>query len=394
MNMKKLLGVTLLFTAACGASEDDAVAPLAAMGPAIATNYANIVVQSYADSLALVTDGGGLVQLVAAFVSAPSEQNLADARKAWLAAREPYLQTEVYRFYDGPIDHPETGPEGMINAWPMDEAYVDYVEGKPDAGLVNDVSLPINEDALISRNEVGGEQNIATGFHAIEFLLWGQDQSATGPGARPWQDFLTTAEATHPNGERRAAYLTTATTLLSEHLATLVDAWAADGDNYRTEFLAAGPEEALRRILTGMIVLSGFETGGERLQPALDSGSQEDEHSCFSDNTHRDMIQDIVGIQNVWQGKYTATDGVVIEGESVRALVAELDRELAVKLDVALEEALSLAQALVPPFDQEIALANTEGRARVAALIVAMRAQEKLLVEVFRLLGLSVPVLE
>src|SRR5690606_25821877 len=91
-----------------------------------AETYARIAEAAYADS---VSEAKRLDSSIEAFLAAPSASTLDSARKVWRDAREPYGQTEVFRFYDGPIDHPETGPEGLINAWPLDEAYIDYVEG-------------------------------------------------------------------------------------------------------------------------------------------------------------------------------------------------------------------------------------------------------------------------
>ncbi len=348
-----------------------------------AHTYAHIVLASYEDALDAAV---ALDNAVQEFVAEPSEERLTATREAWLAAREPYLQTEVYRFYDGPIDDPDTGVEGFVNAWPLDEAYIDYVEGDPSSGIVNDASQTIDAEALMGLNEQGGEENIATGFHALEFLLWGQDQSEDGPGARPFTDY-TTAD----NAERRAQYLSVVSALLVTQLAELADAWAEGDDNYAAEFEAAASDEALRRMLTGMIVLSGFETGGERLQTALDSGDQEDEHSCFSDNTHRDMVQDVQGMWNVWQGSYERTDGTSVSGTGLREVVNAREPELADALDARIDESLSLAQALQPPFDREIRLTNPEGRARVEALITSLRDQADLLEEVFRSFGLTVP---
>ncbi|HCH62455.1 MAG TPA: iron-regulated protein, partial [Deltaproteobacteria bacterium] len=169
-------------------------------------------------------------------------------------------------------------------------------------------------------------------------------------------------------------------------------AWAAGGGNYRADFEAAGASTGLERILTGMIILSGFETGGERLQAALDSGDQEDEHSCFSDNTHRDMVQDVVGVQNVWRGSYTRLDGSTVSGVGIRDVVEAVDADLASRVDLRIDESVTLADALQPPFDQEIDLANTDGRARVQALIDSLKDQETILLEVFSLLGLSVEI--
>ena len=123
-------------------------------------------------------------------------ENLDAAKEAWLTARDEYGPTEAFRFYGGPIDNEETGVEGLVNAWPLDEAYIDYVDGDPEAGIVNnpDEHPTIDADALVAANEQGGEANVSTGWHAIEFLLWGQDLSADGPGARPVEDYTTSRE--------------------------------------------------------------------------------------------------------------------------------------------------------------------------------------------------------
>ncbi|MEZ4372707.1 MAG: imelysin family protein [Polyangiaceae bacterium] len=372
----------------CSSSDDAASSEglPASASDAVAT-YAAIVEATYQDS---AETAGVLDATAQALVSAPSQSNLDAARGAWIAAREPYLQSEVFRFYQGPIDD----VEGMINAWPLDEAYVDYVDDDPEAGIINDASQTIDASSLMSLNEQGGEENIATGYHAIEFLLWGQDHSATGPGDRSFQDYASGDDGPAVNSERRGLYLTTTTSLLKSQLDGLVAAWAPGQDNYRKEIESAEPKEAFTRILTGMIVLSGFETGGERLQTALDSGSQEDEHSCFSDNTHRDMVQDIQGVKNVWDGHYQRLDGSMVMGVGVGEVIAAVDADLAKQVGAKIDASLALAKQLKPPFDQEIALDNSEGRERVEALIVSLREQEKLLQQVFRKLDLAIPVVE
>ena len=379
--------LVILSSAVLGCGSDDSSA--SDLGPEARDTYAKIVHASYDDA---AQAAAALQAAVSAFVEAPSSARLTSARKAWLDAREPYLQTEVYRFYDGPIDNPEDGPEGFINAWPLDEVYIDYVVEDENAGIINDPSLTIDAETLESLNEAGGEKNIATGYHAIEFLLWGQDVDPDGPGARPYTDFATDGTGTAQNQDRRGTYLTTVSGLLASQLQSLVQAWApAKSGSYRAEFEAVDASEAQRRILTGMIVLSGFETGRERLQPALDTGEQEDEHSCFSDNTHRDMIQDVQGMLNVWQGTYTRSDGTKVSGVGMADLVRGKDTKLAADVTAKIEESLALARALEPPFDREIRTDNSAGRARVEALINSLQEQEQLLEDVFRLLGLTVP---
>jgi putative iron-regulated protein len=379
----------LTFAAACAEEDAAPAGDFDAAASAAVGTYAQIVSASYADSLEAAR---GIEAAVGNFVYAPSAITLTDARDAWLEAREPYLQTEVYRFYDGPIDNPVDGPEGLLNAWPLDEAFIDYVDGDADAGIINDTATTIDAPTLLALNAQGGDQNVATGYHAIEFLLWGQDASTTGPGDRPFTDYVDGGTAA--NQERRTDYLTTVTGMLVDDLETLDAAWNDAGENYRTEITAAAGKEGLRRILTGMTVLSGFETGGERLQTAFDSGDQEDEHSCFSDNTHRDMVQDIRGISNVWSGRYVRTDGTTVSGASVEAAVRIKSASLADQITAKIAASLALAEALQPPFDQEIEIANTAGRARVQALITSLREQANLLEQVFIALELAIPVTE
>ena len=382
-----------LCAVACG-SDDDAdddvvTATLPANANEVVTQYAEIVSASYSDAL---TSARALDTSVTSFVAAPSAAGLTAAKTAWLASREPYLQTEVYRFYDGPIDNAEDGPEGLLNAWPLDENYIDYVVGVggDTAGMVNDPQMIIDKDAIIGANEGVDEKSISTGYHAIEFLLWGQDRDENGPGNRPFTDYVTGTTGTAANQDRRGQYLTTVSDLLVENLQTLVDAWAPNAaNNYRADFLAETPASSLGKILSGMIILSGFETGGERLQAALEAGDQEEEHSCFSDNTHRDMVQDVRGVRNVWVGSYTKLDGTSESGANLRDVIAAGDVSLARQISDRIDESLTLAEALQSPFDREIAPGNAAGNARVQALVESLFTQRQLLEQAFQLYGLT-----
>jgi len=366
-----LVGLTFIGCMGCGDKQADAV-----------KTYSEIVLASYEDSLSTAQ---ALQAAADALVATPSEATLQAAKDAWLASRVPYLQTEVYRFYDGPIDNATDGPEGMLNAWPLDEHYIDYTTEDATAGIING-DQTIDAASLRDLNEKDGDANIATGYHAVEFLLWGQDLSETGPGARPHTDYLDGAA----NYERRGLYLKTAAAMIVEDLQTLVNAWKVDA-TYRKDIEDAESKEGVRRIMTGMIVLSGFETGGERLKTAYDNMDQEDEHSCFSDNTHVDMIEDVRGVQNVWLGSYTRVDGSKVEGPSLKDAIADVDSALADRLTSEIADSLAKANDLPTPFDQAIASGNDAGRAKVMALITALRTQEATLEEIFQLLELTIP---
>jgi putative iron-regulated protein len=391
-NILKTCGPALVLAigaVACGGDDETSTTPsLPPDASEAVSNYADIVYASYSDALDAAQ---ALDAAVTSFVAAPSADGLAAARRAWLESREPYLQTEVYRFYDGPIDDPEEGVEGYLNAWPLDENYIDYVVGPngDSQGMVNDAQMTIDKATIVGANEGESEKSISTGYHAIEFLLWGQDLDADGPGARPYTDYVTDGTGTADNQARRGQYLTTVTDLLVENLQTLVDAWAPNTTNYRADFVAQQPSLALTQIMSGMIILSGFETGGERLQAALDTHDQEDEHSCFSDNTHRDMVQDVRGIRNVWTGTYVPVAGSDVSGTSLRDVIAAGNADVAARISTRIDESLTLALALQPPFDREIATGNTAGNARVEALIESLFDQRVLLEEAFEVYGLT-----
>ena len=375
MNLKLILLSAIIGLIGLSYAQNDA------LEQEVMETYADIVYASYQDSLTTATT---LKEEVDAFLANPNEDTLQAAKDAWLAAQEPYGQTEAYRFYGGPIDDAD-GPEPLLNAWPLDEAYVDYVEGAPEAGIINspDSYPTVDKELLISLNEAGAEENISTGYHAVEFLLWGQDLSAETAGQRPVSDY-TTAE----HAERRAAYLFAATDLLVEDLSMLVEAWKPDADNYRAEFLAMNPDEALTNIMTGIGVLAKSELAGERIFTAYDNQNQEDEHSCFSDNTHRDIITNLQGIENVYRGSYTRLDGSVVEGAGLEEVVAAANPELDAQMQTLLETSRAQAQNLPVPFDQ--AIVDEASRPQVLELVMTLLDTGDKVAEVSSTLGLTI----
>lgn len=384
-----ILAATLALLAAPAMAQPAAAAPGAkaaaqagTTATTVARHYAHLVQASYDDTLASTLT---LQKAVQALIDAPSDDALKAARKAWLDAREFYGQTEAFRFYGGPIDD-KNGPEGRINAWPMDESYVDYVKDSPNAGIINNRKVTLSKKQLSSLNERNGEENIATGWHAIEFLLWGQDLSTTGPGNRSFEDFV---DGKKPNADRRRQYLKVVTELLVDDLRTLTKAWAPTATSYRAKFERGGLE-SVRKIFVGLGSLSRGELAGERLEVALASQDQEDEHSCFSDNTHRDVVNNAKGIQNVWLGQYKRADGTTLEGPSLRDLVNDKNPALAERTSKQIAASVAAAEGIQAPFDREIVGAkDAAGRLRVQKTIASLVQQSKDLVESANAAGIT-----
>ena len=354
---------------------------------AVIETYANIAQAGYEDSLSTAK---ALQDAVAALIAAPSEDTLAGAREAWLAARNPYQQTEVFRFGNPIVD----AWEGKVNAWPLDEGLIDYVDesygGASDenpfaasnvianptlelAGQEVDASLITPELIADTLNEADGiETNVARGYHAIEFLLWGQDLNGTEPGAgeRPYTDYVVGDDCTGGNCDRRAAYLTSVTQLLVSDLEEMAANWAEGGA--AREEVSADADAGIVAMLTGMGSLSYGEQAGERMRLGLMLNDPEEEHDCFSDNTHNSHFYDGKGIQNVYLGSYTRVDGSTVEGASLSDLVSEtspeLDAEMKAKLDAtmaALGAIKTAAEEEGFAYDQMLEAGNEKGEALI-----------------------------
>lgn len=330
-------------------------------------NYANIAFANYKKAY---DDAVILEAAINTFTATPTEANFLNAKSKWKEARESYGTTEAFRFADGPIDN-ANGPEGLLNAWPLDENYIDYVQGATDAGIINDIATypTINKTLLESLNEDGGEKNISVGYHAIEFLLWGQDltaPSANQAGLRFYTDYV--VGGTNSNQTRRAAYLNACADLLTDNLAYLVDQWKVGG-TYRTTFLALEENVAIRNIYLGITTLVSAELPVERMDVALGNADQEDEHSCFSDNTHRDIALNLQGVINIYQGNYGTVDGASLED-----LVKQANTNTYNSTVTSLNASVTKVNAILTPFDLAISggLSSTEG-AKVRAAVLQLK---------------------
>ena len=362
----------------------------------VLSHYADLAHAVYEDSLIAARDLQGAVNQ---FTADPTEANMSAARTAWRLARVPYQQSEVYRFGNAVVDD----WEGKVNAWPLDEGLIDYVaasygaesEENPGyrANIVASPSFTFSGEMIDAGNitkelladtlhELGGvEANVATGYHAVEFLLWGQDLNGTGPGAgaRPASDF-DPANCSWGNCERRAAYLQTATDQLIDDLEWMTAQWAPGGEA-REGLVGGDVTQGLATILTGMGSLSYGALAGARTQLGLLLHDPEEEHDCFSDNTHASHYYDALGIRNIYLGKYERIDGSMVQGPSVSDLVAaasaDADAALRARLDATMATMgeIVMAADAGEAYDWQIGEGNAAGNARVQAAIDALTAQ-------------------
>jgi putative iron-regulated protein len=378
---------------------------------AVVKHYADIAHAVFSDAHSTAVK---LQDAVNALLANPTEETLQAAKDAWLAARVPYMQSEVFRFGNPVVDE----WEGQLNAWPLDEGMIDYVQGDyqhalgnpgATANIIANKELQVGEDKidvseitgekLASLNELAGaEANVATGYHAIEFLLWGQDLNGTeaGAGQRPVSDFIEGDGCTGGNCDRRRAYLKAVTQLVVSDLEEMVGEWRAGvADNYRASLESESAENGLRKMFFGMGSLSLGELAGERMKVALEANSPEDEHDCFSDNTHNSHFYNAKGIRNVYLGEYKRVDGTTLSGASLASLVEGVDPQTDTTLKSDLETTEAKLQVLVTSaeggeaFDQLIAPDNKEGQEKVRAAIAALVQQTASIEKAAAALGIS-----
>ncbi|WP_176556159.1 imelysin family protein [Rubellimicrobium rubrum] len=372
--------------------------------------YANIAEAAYGDSHHTAL---ALKAAIHELVTDPSQDKLEAARAAWISARVPYQQTEVFRFGNPIVDD----WEGRVNSWPLDEGLIDYVDasyGGPtdenEAAVVNVIGHPsfslsgqtvdaseISTDLLadVLHEAAGVEANVATGYHAIEFLLWGQDLNGHGPGAgnRPWTDFAVGDSCTGGNCDRRAAYLLAATGLLVDDLEWMAAQWAEGGA--AREAVLADETAGLTAILTGMGSLSYGEQAGERMRLGLMLNDPEEEHDCFSDNTHNSHYYDGMGVRNVYLGEYVRTDGTLVSGPSLSDLVSAkdpaLDAEMQAKLDTTMAALGAIRTAAEQGFAYDMMLerGNAQGEDLVMAGVDGLIDQTRSIERVVAALGLN-----
>ena len=377
---------------------------------AVLKTYADIAHAGYEDSL---TTAQALAKAVDALIASPSQETLDAAKQAWLAARVPYQQTEVFRFGNAIVDE----WEGKVNAWPLDEGLIDYVEASYGTesdenpfyvvNIVANSTLKVGGKTIDASNitaellqnlhEVGDvEANVSTGYHAIEFLLWGQDLNGNGPGAgkRPHTDF-DKANCTGGNCERRAAYLKAASDLLITDLKEMVAYWA-EGGKARKGLMDGAPQAGIVAMLTGMGSLSYGELAGERMKLGLLLNDPEEEHDCFSDNTHNSHLYNAVGIRNVYTGVYERVDGTKIEGPSIASMIKSKKADVASELQSRIDATVAAMHELRKraeggeAYDQMIGAGNKEGNAAVQAAIDALLDQTKAIEQAVAALDLKV----
>lgn len=150
---------------------------------------------------------------IGAFHNVSVQSNLEACREEWKKTYEKFVLLGPYKYGYELIDIGYHVNKGFFDVYPINYRYVDYSEDNPTGGIINDIDNYPEIQFLQTWHQVGGDANCTIGFHVIEFLLWGEDLSLSGPGStRDHKDYVAGGGGT--NMIRRRDFLSESMTRL------------------------------------------------------------------------------------------------------------------------------------------------------------------------------------
>ncbi len=292
------------------------------------------IVSDFANQVAIPTQqlfakrAEELSSAVNALVQNPNSQTLKVAQSAWVAARSPWEQSEGFTF--GPAS--SLGYDGALDTWPVNET---------------DLKAVLKGKDKITTEYVANLKDTEKGFHVIEYLLFGENNSKTA------------AEF----NQRELDYLQGMTTNFSQVANELVASWTegVEGQPAYKEVIATAGE-------SGNSIYPSLQAGaGEMVQGMLDSLDEvaneklaqpfEEKNpglleSRFSNNTLTDIKTNVKGAQNIYLGSFP--DGNT-SGMGLSAYVAKVNPSLDTQIKNEFQASFEALNEVPDPLEKEIA---------------------------------------
>ncbi|MDA0687213.1 MAG: hypothetical protein O2948_01105 [Proteobacteria bacterium] len=263
---------------------------------------------------------------VETFLQEPSEERLNALRDSWLEVHNSYEATAIHRFFaDEVLDEQQAlilfDLQYQLDHWPILPGYIDYVGDYPESGIVNDMTVPLETVVLREKHGEFDISEASTGFHVLEFMLWGEN--GDGSGLRPYSDYLaaTTLSAQQradglqlfelsPN--RRRDFLTLNAALLEDDFQALVNAWSANSVNYRARIDTTRAEQLLMDLLNAITGMFSDELMVRTLYPMLNGEFDESLPAIYSDSSPATVSAQLAGLENLLQ-EPAREDGVNLD---------------------------------------------------------------------------------
>lgn len=274
--------VPALFLVLCCASLAAAMSPEESAH--FVARYRQIVIIYAQDA---IDKSAALSECIDDFLARPTDPGLEKCRNAWLESHEAYLKGRFFaRLAAGQSDRASAVADELefaIDAWPIEEGYLDGLEAYPTSGIVNDLTVPIDEASLRKQHGLTDRTEVALGFHPLEFLLWRKRADdflrATELTDEQRADGMTLADL--PADRRRALVqliarlLTHDIELEFEPLATPTPREYAEDMHSMNVRVVYGCSAAWRRLRGDLVLYT--------------AGGPEGRHSRFSGSSARDL---------------------------------------------------------------------------------------------------------
>ncbi|MCG8414936.1 MAG: hypothetical protein MI746_12020 [Pseudomonadales bacterium] len=250
---------------------------------------------------------------IESFLSSPSESTLVSARTSWIAANSQYELTSAHRYFADAVLPEDLSLEFFqvqyqINHWPILPGYLDYVDGYPNSGIVNDMTVSLDSANLRQQHGAFDINETSIGFHVIEFLLWGENLGGDDP--RPYTDFLPQTElsaqqrsdgmeVSQLSNNRRRLYLQTSAQVLRDDFQTFMSLWAEGSSALRTELAAESGTGLLLNVLDGLTGLLTEELLVRSLYPMLNGDFNESLPSAFSKSSQNAVSSHLTSLETL-----------------------------------------------------------------------------------------------
>lgn len=321
--------VVLLFIAC----KDDTVTPILDYSALLSNSASNVILKTYAD---LNTKSETLVTALATLETNRTAANLDAAKVAWRATREPWEQSEGFLF--GPIKQQAIDPS--IDSWPVN---------------VTDLDAVLASSNTLTKAYIDGLEGTLKGFHTIEYLLFGVNNSKAVADFTP----------------RQFEYLRACGQSLRGATQKVYDAWRPDGQNFILNLTAAGKtgsiypsqKSAVQELLDGCIVISDEVANGKINNPF----AQQDiklEESRFSANSKADFANNIRSVRNIYLGGLNNST----TGEGLSTIIKAKDATLDTKIKGQIEAAIAAIEAIPGTFTTAITQQKTAVQAAQTAV--------------------------
>ena len=305
----------------------------------------NVVMPTYSD---LKEKNSDLYLSVVDFGNAPSDAKFQAICDAWLAAREPWEQSEAFLF--GPVA--DFGLDPNMDSWPLDqEAIVNTLKSQQWNDMKWEGDYDEDDEAIAAAQNVRG-------FHTLEFLAFrdGKARTLTDQAA---SDNAADYVYNETNATAWAQYMRNTAQLLVDDVTLLCNEWE---DSYANEFKKHNGGDftsglsCIEQLIDGCIDIAG-EVGGAKIGEPYDlymSGKKTEAlyavESWYSWHSRDDYTNNIYSIRNAYYG---SRDGS-IHNNSLSKLVAKYDQELDQKVKQAIDRAAKNIQAIPQPFRNNI----------------------------------------